>query len=92
MVTAIPGSFTTLLIAAIFSGKKRVPCILADALRLSGVTASHQNTPLEIEVGKRTENLKARPVLRQAPIADMGKAKNPLDHQKGMLAFRALFI
>jgi hypothetical protein len=53
-----------------------------------GITASHQDTPLEIKFGKRTENLKASPVLRQAPIADMGKVKNPLDHQPRMLALR----
>ena len=61
---------------------------LLDRIRLSSVTVSHQNTPLHVEIGKRTENLKARRVLRQAPIADLGETKNPLDDQQRMLAFR----
>jgi len=61
---------------------------LSDTMRPSSVTVSHQNTPLHVEIGKRTENFKARPVLRQAPVADMGETKNPLDDQQRMLALR----
>ena len=74
--------------ASYFRGGMGCLSPLSDTIRLSGVTVSHQNTPLHVEIGKRTENLKARRVLRQAPIADLGETKNPLDDQQRMLALR----
>jgi hypothetical protein len=38
-------------------------------------------TPLHVCIGKGTENVKARPVLRRTPIADLGETKYPLDDQ-----------
>ena len=52
------------------------------------MTALRQASPLDVGIGKRTGNPNARPVLRQARIADRGESKNLLDDQRWMLDFR----
>ena len=63
-------------------GVDGVSGLLAGAIHLPRMTASHENTPREVEIGKRTENLKARPDLCKASLANRGKAKNSLHHQQ----------
>jgi len=92
VITAILDCFPPRLIAShtIFKEETGITPF-SDAMHLTGMTLSHQNTPLYVKMGERAQNHKACPRLHQAPIADMRNAKDPLDDQQRMLALRTLF-
>jgi hypothetical protein len=72
----------------------RVPQAASEALRQSLRSASirllrwHQPSSQQVEVGQGERGVEPRGVLRQAPVADLGKSPKVLHHVKGVLDAR----